>query len=196
MSKSYLLPCGCGETITVEKTQAGQTVSCSSCGENSEVPTLRGFRELKEVADESPEGGTKREANWSISQGYLFSVGLVLLAIGLSVATVVYGWRMDMGRFSNKPIITDRKEFDEDVDDWNAEELWDQWQEKIESSDKNQGLGFWQPPNYLFARNVIDAWTVIIVTALVVAMVGLISTVAAFVFKPKTAAPSLKQKPG
>jgi hypothetical protein len=45
----YLLPCSCGQKLTVSARQAGQSVTCS-CGARLEVPTLRGLGGLEQAA--------------------------------------------------------------------------------------------------------------------------------------------------
>src|SRR5678815_2344165 len=44
----YLLPCACGQQISVSAAQAGESLRCS-CGAMVEVPTMRGLRELERV---------------------------------------------------------------------------------------------------------------------------------------------------
>lgn len=61
----YLLPCSCGQTVDVEPSQAGQTVTCR-CGKNLLVPTLMQILQLEEApqrpAVERIETGNMRRA--------------------------------------------------------------------------------------------------------------------------------------
>ena len=75
MSVIYLLSCHGDNTVEVTTAEAGRTIACP-CGKQVQVPTFREIQQLprKQVASRS-EG-----ENWSIQQGVLFSIGLVLLA--------------------------------------------------------------------------------------------------------------------
>ena len=76
MASQYLLPCHCGQELSVEKSQAGTQVECD-CGEWIEVPVLRKLTTLrkKPVRSEKP-------ASWSRGQGILFVCGVLLLIVG------------------------------------------------------------------------------------------------------------------
>src|SRR5262245_61524285 len=82
----YLLVCpSCGTKLPVETGQAGQMQRCA-CGHNLEVPTVRGMRELEEVADaQSAADG------WTTRHGLVF-VGSVI-AVG-SLILAAYVWLM------------------------------------------------------------------------------------------------------
>lgn len=84
MAVKYLLPCGCGENVQVDISQAGSTIPCV-CGRELEVPTMRGLRELAQVeTDTTPKG------DWSPTQGASFSLGLLLLLIGIGITGYAY----------------------------------------------------------------------------------------------------------
>ncbi|MGL6195868.1 MAG: hypothetical protein ACRC2T_13715 [Thermoguttaceae bacterium] len=51
MAQKYLLPCTCGESVPIETTQAGQTVTCS-CGLQLQVPTLLKIKKLPEYKEQ------------------------------------------------------------------------------------------------------------------------------------------------
>lgn len=60
-----LLSCACGEKIVVSQAQAGQQVSCGSCGAVVQVPTLRGLSELPLALDTLlPKAGATTDT-WS-----------------------------------------------------------------------------------------------------------------------------------
>jgi hypothetical protein len=80
----YLLPCSnCGHKTTVETGQAGQMLQCV-CGQQVEVPTIRGMREL-----ETQGGETVSQPRWNRRRGFMF-VGGVITAIGLLLAGYVW----------------------------------------------------------------------------------------------------------
>lgn len=79
MSQQYLLPCSCGQKLTVSPSQAGGQVACS-CGKVLSVPTLRGLRDLEVASLATP---TQTKASWSPIHGIFFAGGLVVAAIGL-----------------------------------------------------------------------------------------------------------------
>jgi hypothetical protein len=79
MSQQYLLPCSCGQKLTVSPSQAGNQVACS-CGKLLSVPTLRGLRELESAPSTAP---AQVKTGWSPIHGTIFAGGLVVAAIGI-----------------------------------------------------------------------------------------------------------------
>lgn len=79
MSQQYLLPCTCGQKLTISPSQAGGQVACS-CGKVLSVPTLRGLRELDAAPTAAP---VQAKAGWSPLHGVFFAGGLVVAAIGV-----------------------------------------------------------------------------------------------------------------
>ncbi|MGD9647103.1 MAG: hypothetical protein AB7U73_15440 [Pirellulales bacterium] len=75
MSVRYRLPCGCGQEVLVERSQAGLPVSCS-CGATLEVPTIRGLADLETVHTESQRN------EWTTQYGLLLLGLLVAFAAG------------------------------------------------------------------------------------------------------------------
>lgn len=90
---TYLLTCECGLDIPVQVAQAGEHLTCS-CGASIAVPNLRDVKQLTraEVLVDKP----KRE--WNVVSGYIFSIAIVFIALGLTVATYNY--------FIGKQLIT------------------------------------------------------------------------------------------
>ncbi len=84
----YQLPCGCGQHVVINATQAGQDVVCA-CGKTLAVPTLRGLQALTKVpgsAAATPAAGPKPIATSSVS-GCLFALAFVTL-VGCSLFTM------------------------------------------------------------------------------------------------------------
>lgn len=90
MNPRFLLPCACGKSIPVEPAQAGNRIRCE-CGAELQVPSLLGMRHLQPVQD-SHNGGRASRPAWGARQR-LFSVGILLSATGLVVATWFYATR-------------------------------------------------------------------------------------------------------
>ena len=109
MSAIYLLPCHGESTVEVTTAEAGRTVPCP-CGKEVTVPTFREIQQLPKKQIATDDDG----AVWSIQQGVLFSVGLVLLA-GALVAIALFGYqRMQL----NTEEIVVRQEY---LDAWDAQ---------------------------------------------------------------------------
>lgn len=77
----YLLPCECGNEVSVTLAQAGQTVSCS-CGRSLSVPTMLGIKALELAEPESDWPISKSE--WGARQRVIL-VGLVLVLASVAV---------------------------------------------------------------------------------------------------------------
>lgn len=75
MSTKYLFPCSCGQIEWIETTQAGQTISCSSCGQVRQIPTLGQIKNLEPAPEEE---GKKKEETGALRRAF-FLLGIVLL---------------------------------------------------------------------------------------------------------------------
>lgn len=76
---AYLLPCTCGNAVTVDVRQAGDQVVCS-CGRKLDVPPLRQLRRLSPVeADQT----AAKPATWGMNQGVVTTC-LILAAVLLA----------------------------------------------------------------------------------------------------------------
>jgi hypothetical protein len=84
MSEKYLLPCSCGQKVSVERRQAGSSVICS-CGKELEIPTIRNFAHLEKVESETES----LPPLWGLRQGLVF-LGLVIALPALAYAGYVY----------------------------------------------------------------------------------------------------------
>jgi len=89
----YLLPCSCGEKVTVESTQAGQDILCS-CGKTMEVPTMQGLRQLEQHVDTADEPKTTSSFGGVI-------VGIALLGLVIVGAGGVYTY----WKYSTRPVF-------------------------------------------------------------------------------------------
>jgi len=79
MSEKYLLPCSCGEQVSVGVSQAGGNVSCS-CGNQLVVPSMREIRRLEPAAE--AEAISSPSGTWQLWQGLVLAGLVVTLAGG------------------------------------------------------------------------------------------------------------------
>ena len=71
----HLLPCSCGQHVTISTSQAGQTVTCV-CGARLEVPTLRDVRAL---APAESSGRVSGRVPWEVRHRTAFVLALISL---------------------------------------------------------------------------------------------------------------------
>jgi hypothetical protein len=88
VSAKYLLPCRCGQTVTIESRQAGETVTCV-CGETLSVPTMLGIIALEAAPDASSQQSANR---WEWRQRLLM-LGAVMLVAAVIAAIWLYKTR-------------------------------------------------------------------------------------------------------
>ncbi len=86
-SQKYLLPCGCGNKLEVDRSQCGLTIACS-CGAQLAVPTLRGLQEL-EPAQAPPAAAEHPSRRWSAGKGLVFLGGVLVLASAVGEAVLM-----------------------------------------------------------------------------------------------------------
>lgn len=80
MKTVYALPCACGKSIDVDRSQAGLRVQCT-CGRELDVPTIRGLAELESRVESTPA----ERRNWGPRQGLIF-LGLAIALLAGSYA--------------------------------------------------------------------------------------------------------------
>ncbi len=79
MSTRFLLPCSCGESIPVTRSQSGLDVTCPQCQRQQRVPKLAQLQTLPQLRDES------NESSWGTAQLIVF-IGLVVFLCGVALA--------------------------------------------------------------------------------------------------------------
>jgi hypothetical protein len=115
----YLVPCSCGKSVAVDASQAGLQVRCA-CGNELEVPTMRGLRQLK-TADVQPAGSQDRGSTWGPRQGLMF-LGACIAVIGAIAAAFVYNLRPQMD------LQLDRAAVQADNQAMTLEQSWTEWE--------------------------------------------------------------------
>ena len=133
----YLLPCSCGQSISIDTIQAGQEVRCS-CGQSQLAPTLREIRQLPEAEPAMTQLRLVKEP-WSANRTIVFAVGLVVTALAMGAVAMC---QIKISAISALlPSKADMKAYEENmnaqiVDGLTAEQSYEQflvW--------KKQGLG-------------------------------------------------------
>lgn len=85
MKASYRLPCSCGRDITVQTSQAGQSVRCQ-CGAEQEVPTLMRMSSLPLAEEPRPAPPPRR---WGLRQR-LILIGAIIALPSLALAAYLF----------------------------------------------------------------------------------------------------------
>lgn len=133
MSLKYALPCSCGHKVPVEIRQAGNQIACPECSTLVDIPKLRDLKKLEEIVENT---GRKRSGAWSGTQGALFALGLILLAIGAGAGYYTYTFQQ---RFAGvkKPEPEDIK-FNLDIQKIGLVDSWNTWKDfkKIRIADR------------------------------------------------------------
>ncbi len=80
MSTRFLLPCSCGESIPVSRSQSGLEVTCPQCQQPQRVPTWAKLQALPQLQEESPQ-----RPSWGVAQLVVF-VGVVVFLFGAAMA--------------------------------------------------------------------------------------------------------------
>jgi hypothetical protein len=172
----YLLPCtACGRTLPIDLGQAGQRVPCA-CGKLVEVPTLRGIKALApaKAADGAMEKARgPQPAAWSPLQGALFSIG-ILVAVIAGMAAGYCGYAVAQIEV-REPTAAQFAEADEHFDSIPLDKMYE-----IYSEARAHGLGSPQPPAYVQAKRVEDAFVRYTIVASTIAGAGVLMALSSF----------------
>ncbi len=167
MNNDYLLPCECGQNISVGLTQAGQTVTCA-CGRSLKVPTMSQLRKLKSVqSDRAASKNTTRK--WSGVQGAIFGIGAVVAAIGLLVAGICGLYRTAL--HPEIPAVDTDQAWNERIDQLFPEQTWDMWL-SLEDKELEQP----HPPPYILHQRYSEHLLTYVYGGLAAAAVGLVTS--------------------
>lgn len=184
MSK-YFLPCSnCGAKLTIDVSQAGQSISCE-CGSQTEVPTLRVIQKL-ERAEDSRAAEDDGPA-WSQQQGVMFSVGLAILVLGAGLCVYLLWERskLDTARPEDRLRLHDEKA----IDDLSPLQTWQLWVQM-----RDHQLSQEETPEYQLNRQRAQQLLIIASVSGGAAIVGLGLLLSAFLVRPKTAQPKRKRR--
>jgi hypothetical protein len=163
MPTKYLLPCSCGAKIPVEKSQAGQSVTCA-CGSALAVPTFREISRLEPMEQAAAEPAR----GWSPLQGMVFAAGLVMAAGGLLAAAFFGVQRAQLPTLDPATMNFDSERFAQYLDEATPLEIYEDHWKNIEE----QGLGPWQPPPHVMLREISALLLNRVFYSLIAAIVG------------------------
>lgn len=142
MSQFYL-PCDCGAKSTVNRSQAGMSITCSQCHRQLEVPTIRGFQTLEavETTRQSDVDRTQAKPNIAIRilAGVFFLIAAATLGYGSVLAYQIYTFPMDMSRTKEQFLL----DTEASLSALTPAETWDTW-----NSLTYAGLTAAQTPEY------------------------------------------------
>jgi hypothetical protein len=179
MSQQFLLPCSCGQKLTVSPSQAGGQVACS-CGKLLSVPTLRGLRELEIAPSTAPAPVT---SGWSPVHGAIFASGLVVAAIGLVFLALsglqylqIKGFRLTED-FTQNVVSNEMLR----IDALSPLQALEEWHENIE-----HGLGEQEEPPWSKYKRLADFNVSRIKFAAVALVAGVVLSFATLLVAPKT----------
>jgi hypothetical protein len=170
MKNAYLLPCSCGRQCEVDAGQAGTQIACS-CGELLTVPSIRGLRQLKPVA----ESAAPAAAPWNPARGAIFSLGL-LVAVGALLFTSYQGYWFFITRRTQDPAaIQLQMEFD------HIDHLTPVDSMGLFRSEEKSGLGEPSPPRWAEIDKLHESSRRLGIIGMIVAGVGLLATAGSMV---------------
>ncbi len=169
MSQQYLLPCPCGQTIPVEISQAGQLVTCVSCNEQIEVPTMREIRQLEPVESPADE---RSPTEWTTLRNLFFAGGFAITTIALIFTAICLYKYITLSR---------QQHINARVDSWNVFETSMYWDRSIEGP----GLTFYSSePPHIKARRESRVWGGFSILSVAVLLAGIGTLGYAFIQKP------------
>lgn len=148
MSKTYLLPCKCGNKIGVFASQAGDTLQCANCKSTLPIPTLRELAKL-EVLESSTRPATDRREHsrnsWSGFRGIAVAL-LIAIACGFFAYSglYLYGRSTIDTRGSAEAELAASEKL---LGSMNSQELMIAWQDYTKF-----GLGFKNRPGFYIAQ--------------------------------------------
>ncbi len=126
MSPTYLLPCHGDSVVEVTTADAGRAIPCP-CGKTVTVPTMREIRRLPQKEIAAVADGPQ----WSIAQGVLFAIGLVVLTASLGI-TAWWGYKLSLLETDEFIVPEDHlAAWDQQMMDLPAERTLDVWNQLL-----------------------------------------------------------------
>ena len=145
---SYLLPCPCGSSIAVQKSQAGTRVKCPHCQQSLEIPTIRGLGQCEFIEESSASDIRKSRASsrWTPLRGIIAATCFVIAIIGLGRASIYAVYRFSYP--TNYTVEDMYRDSEESFRELSPVATWDNWRYLQET-----GLGRKNPPQvFVFKR--------------------------------------------
>jgi hypothetical protein len=182
MSVRYRLPCKCGQTVLVERSQAGLSVICS-CGTQLEVPTIRGLNALEPVHD-APE-----KIGWTAQSGLLLIGALIVLIAGGAAAIRVA--RLPVDPYDEKQIDQAMAKKAAEIDGLEPGKVLEGWQEfrgGLYIEDVGPEL------NYRKGRAAYNRWTWVLAGVAAAGLLFCVIVLATGAGQPKRSAPAKQRR--
>jgi hypothetical protein len=135
----YLLPCPCGHSVLIARSQAGSTIVCSKCNTTLDIPTIRGMANLtpavvEELGDSAASRKQSRSSNSTSSTTASKSTLRKVLTAVFFMVFVVAGlttarWGV-IRYFTPTPFTVEDeiKEGAESLARFTPADAWDAWQ--------------------------------------------------------------------
>jgi hypothetical protein len=147
----YLLPCSqCDRQHEVDPTQAGEKIQCG-CGQELEIPSLRGLRDLTPVPAALASRGTARPTN-DLPRRLTLVVGMLLIAGGL-VAGAYGGLVLTQIRVPDRAATVDPTA-DAAIDELDPADAFRMW-----TNFRDEGLGPYHVPYRFMAQSAKGYFT-------------------------------------
>lgn len=135
----YLLPCPCGHSIPISRSQAGMTVSCPQCNSTIEIPTIRGMANLTPAYADGQNDSSRNQTDGrstakrpstqttksTLRKALAAVFFIVLVVAGLTTA------RWGIIRYATPTPFTvedEIKQGTETLSQFSPAETWDAWQ--------------------------------------------------------------------
>ncbi len=171
MAIKYLLPCECGQRVTVDKSQSGLKTPCK-CGASLNVPSLSGLAKLETIE----EAGEPQARKWGPKQGMIF-VGSLITVVSLTATGLWYHYARPIHPYDRIGF------YDLPADMTPAQAL------KMFNEIKKKGLEEAPAPALQDYRRQRGAHTMLSIVGLVAGGIGIAIIVAAFVTPPGARTP-------
>ena len=130
----YLLPCTCGHSIPISRSQAGTTIQCPMCKAILEIPTIRGMATLIPIDQPSESSNASRLRTDPLlkrSPRSFLRAGMMATFLGIFVIAGLTTGRWAIIRaLTPTPYTVDDeiKEGDENISKFSPSNAWDAWQ--------------------------------------------------------------------
>lgn len=162
MKTLYALPCTCGKSVDVDRSQAGLAVRCA-CGRELEVPTIRGLANLESRVDSQ----VAPASTWGPRQGVMFLGVAIALLAGATASYVQFLPPPSPVRGIDRAAVTKL------VDSWTPTQTFEAWAEMSQGMERSElptMMAYWD----VLARRQRWAWVAwaVVGVGVAIALVG------------------------
>ncbi|MDZ4848563.1 MAG: hypothetical protein SGI77_04665 [Pirellulaceae bacterium] len=147
----YLLPCSCGETIPVEKSQSGSQVDCPTCHRSCEIPTMRELLTFEFVTGTPIADNRKSSpaARWALLRGITAALCFLVALFGLGRAGSYGVYRLsNPTNFAVEDLLRETEKSSQQL---SVVETWDNWRYLQET-----GLRTKRPPQVFVIKRFLE----------------------------------------